>query len=369
MANYEESNFLNLVNSKLIKYFIKFLPLGSLLVTNFIVLFIFSYFFDFKVSMYIFWILYLIGFLFSLIVMRTNYLLFWKSNKQKTDKKEDSNKKIIKTPKTGFFNSIILLIKNVFFNILNDLFMLTIIWTSLISLIYIFNLLTLPQNFNFTKFATTIGLIGVLSGFFQFYIKNYKEQVSMKIANSITKYLINVVKKVSLNDFLNNINDEDKQELKKLLSDKIELRTKTPGFRPSPITLVSMPFIIKDTSVFDNIDYLVKEEQIKNFKIKWEQLNKFYKEYFKKKFNEFKKEIDEKDLIETRKLLFSHLIFFDEVLADLEKINLEFALEEDKEPEGFKEHYEKFTYDCVYYMLDILLNFKQEDSIKNQKAD
>ena len=177
--------------------------------------------------------------------------------------------------------------------------------------------------------------------------------------------MIGVVKKVSLNNFLNSLDDENKKELKKLLSDKIELRSAIPGFRPSPITLVSMPFVVKDVSVFDNIDYLIKEEQLKNFKIKWNDLNKLYKNYFEAKFKDFKKEIDEKDLIEIRKLLFSHLIFFDEVLADLEKINLEFIPEEDKDPEGFKEHYEMFAYDCVYYMLDILLNFKQED----QKED
>jgi prepilin signal peptidase PulO-like enzyme (type II secretory pathway) len=368
------SGFINLIKHKQITKFIKIAPIISLLITNFIVLFIFSYFFSLKTNSVFFWVLFLIGFLFSLITIRTNYvlflkksnILFWKNNKKDRNK---GNKKTRapKVPEIGLLSSLILLIRNMFFNILNDSFILIIIWIFIFSLFYILHLIKLPTNFSFQRFAISITLIGVLSGFFQFYIKNYKELVSMKIANSISKYLINVVKKISLNDFLNSLDDKNKEKIHKIISKKEELKTYLKGFKHRTFTFIDFPFSLSDTSFFDTFDYLVKTEEIKD--IKWTDLNGLYKNYFGNKFNEFKKEIDEKDLIGIRKLLFSNLIFFDEVVADLEKITFEFVQEENKDPKGFKERYERFTSNCVYYMLDILLNFRTNKENENQTTN
>jgi hypothetical protein len=348
--------FLNLINNKLLRGIIKFAPIGSLIIANFFVLVIFSHFFNLPLNNWIFWVIFLVGFLFSLITVRTNYILHWKSKeKQKENKLEEP----VKTPKIGMLNSLILLIKNLFFNILNDLFILTIIWTVIFAVPYLFGLINAPQNF--INFATIITLMGVLSGFFQFYIKNYKEQVSMKIAKSVSQYISGIIKKISFSDFLKNLDKGDKEKIQKIFSGKNNTQWQMAGFRDKNVTFINMPFQVKDTSTFDNIDYLIEENMVKDVDINFDKLNNLYEIYFKNKFNKFKEEIDEKDLIEVRKLLFSHLIFFDEVLADLEKINLEFDPQEDSEkPKGFREHYEKFSYNCVYYMLDLMLNFKEE---------
>lgn len=357
----KDSKFFGLVNHNLLRNIIRFAPIASLLLTSFIVLLIFSYFFEISLQGYYFWVLFAIGFVFSLITIRTNYVLHWKSNKKTgKDKKEDSEK--VGIPKIGVLNSLVLLIKNLFFNILNDLFILTIIWTAIFSILFVSGLLNVPSDFEFTNFATTITLIGVLAGFFQFYIKNYKEQVSQKIANSLSQYVVSIIRKISLSDFLKNIDENDKKDIQKIVSSKDELKGHLMGFRSKSFTYINMPFMMQDTSTFENIEYLVEENLVKGVNLNFQKLNELYKKYFDGKLKKFKEEIDEKDLIETRKLLFSHLIFFDEVLADLEKINLEYTPDEKGEPEGFKEHYEKFSYDCVYYMLDLLLNFKDDEN-------
>jgi len=358
--NGKDSALLDLVNHPLLRVIIKFFPLGSLIITNFIVLFIFSYFFDVGLNSFYFWVIYVTGFLFSLITVRTNYVLHWKAIDKSTRNKEKEKNKIIKVPKIGFLNILILIIKNLFFNILNDLFILTIIWTAIFFILYLFKLISPPTNF--TNLATTITLIGVLFGFFQFYIKNYKEQVSMKITNSLNQYVIKTIKHISLSDFLRSLDNGDKKDIQKIVSSKEEVKGYLMGFRSRPFTLINMPAMIKDTSIFDNIDYLVEEKLVKGIKLDSSKLNDLYKEYFEKKLKEFKEKINKKDFIEIRKLLFSHLIFFDEIISDLAKINLEYSQEdEEKEPEGFREHYEKFSYDCVYYMLDLLLNFECEE--------
>jgi len=308
-------------------------------------------------------VIYAIGFLFSLIIIRTNYVLFldWKVRDKPTENEEKKKNKNIRTHKIDFLNSLILLIKYLFFNALNDLFILTIIWAAIFFILYLFKLINPPTDF--TNLATIITLIGVLSGFFQFYIKNYKEQVSMKITNSLTQYVIKIIKRISLSDFLKSLDNGNKKDIQKIISSKEEVKGYLMGFRPKPFTLINMPAMIKDTSIFDNIDYLVEEKLVNGIQLDISKLNELYKKYFEEKLKKFKEEIKEKDFIETRKLLFSNLIFFDEVIADLEKINLEYSQgDEEKEPEGFREHYEKFSYDCFYYMLDVLLNFKQEES-------
>ena len=278
-----------------------------------------------------------------------------------TENEEKKKNKNIRTHKIDFLNSLILLIKYLFFNALNDLFILTIIWAAIFFILYLFKLINPPTDF--TNLATIITLIGVLSGFFQFYIKNYKEQVSMKITNSLTQYVIKIIKRISLSDFLKSLDNGNKKDIQKIISSKEEVKGYLMGFRPKPFTLINMPAMIKDTSIFDNIDYLVEEKLVNGIQLDISKLNELYKKYFEEKLKKFKEEIKEKDFIETRKLLFSNLIFFDEVIADLEKINLEYSQgDEEKEPEGFREHYEKFSYDCFYYMLDVLLNFKQEES-------
>ena len=356
----EEKYYLSeLINHRLIRFIIKLAPLLSLIITNFIASLIFSYFFKVTIKDFYFWILFTVSFLFSLIIIKTNYILHFKKEDKKL-KKENKKTESFKTPNLGLFNSTVILIKNLFFNMLNDLFILTVIWTAIIFVLYSFGLVSAPNNF--TNLATVLTLIGVLSGFFQLYIKNYKEQVFLNMTDSLTQYLINSIKKISLADFLDNIKEKDKKDkIKRILSDKVELKSRIPGFRPSPTTVVCMPFIIKDISVFDNIDYLIKEGEIRDKDINWENLNKLYKEYFDKKLEDFKNEVKTKNLVEIRKLIFSHLIFFDEVVANLEKTNLEFSNEDKDKLEGFNEHYQKFTYDCIFYVLDVLLNFKENE--------
>ena len=348
--------FLDLINHKSAKSIIKSLSLVSLLIANFMVLFIFSYFFDIiSVKRWYFWILLVVGFLFSLVTIKTNYVFRWKiKDKQQgnKDKKEES----VKIPKIGYLNILILLIRFFFFNILNDLFILIIIWIIIFAIILLFGLVGSPNNF--TNLATTITLIGVLSGFFQFYIKNYKEHVSMNINNSLSRYIAKTINKISLSDFLKSLDSENKEDIQKIVSSKEEVKYFLMGFRPKPFTLINMPATIKDISIFDNIDYLVEEELVKGIQLDSEKLNKLYKTYFEEKFKKFKEEIDEKDFIGIKKLLFSNLIFLDEISADLETIKLEY--DEEKELEGFRERYEKFSYDCHYYILDFMLNFKQE---------
>jgi len=403
----KKPNFLNLIDSKLTRTFIKYLPLVSLLITNFIVFLIFSHFFAIRMKSLFFWVLLSVGFIFSLIVLRTNYVLFTTLNdiikslfykiksflskikknkiKGKKDKKLKLNKITSKTIKIGLGNATYVIIKNLYFNILNDSFILAIIWTSVFGLVYLLNPSKIPNNFNFQNFATTITLVGVLSGFFQFYIKNYKEQVSKKVADSISKYLINEINKINFKDFMLFMKNLDENEIKNYfnLSNKERQKNnklkhlKTLTKRINKIILdedrakknrtfqgikcihqIFLSFKIEPSYLFDYLDYY-KEFKEESLNKQW--LKESYNAYFKKKYKDFKKQINKEDLMEIRKLLFSSIFFFDEIQADLEKSTLDFKDIQKKELNDFRDFYKKFTYDCVYYMLDALLNFKQED--------
>jgi len=399
-------DFLNLINSKLIKAIIRFLPFVSLLITNFIILLIFSYFFNIPIGNLYFWALFVIGFLFSLLTIKTNYILYWKTKEgirnrivslikslvSKKDKKiEEKNKKNESNgiPKIGFLNSIILLIKNLYFNILNDFFILTIIWISLISFFYILNFIEIPNNFNFQNFATTITLIGVLSGFFQYYIKNYREQVSMKIADSISKYLSSIVKKINFKDFMSFLKDlydndnkiqewfknknchnisSQKKNIKSLIDriNKIILDEDTKKKKQNQIggiTYIHQTFLsfkIDASYLFDYLDYYKEFKKQNGESFNKQLLEECYKVYFERKLEEFKEKLNKEDLTEIRKIIFSSIFFFDEVFANLEKTLLEFRSLEKEELGDFRDFYNRFTYDCINYMLNVLLNFKQE---------
>jgi hypothetical protein len=81
--------------------------------------------------------------------------------------------------------------------------------------------------------------------------------------------------------------------------------------------------------------------------------------YFDEKFEKFKKDLMDEDLSEIKKLLFSSLVFFDEVEANIERSVLDFPLsEKDKEPKDFRDFYSKFTNDCIFYILDNVLTLE-----------
>jgi hypothetical protein len=347
----DETEFLNLLTSEKIKIILICFDLFIFILTNALIVYIFSRFFI--PSNLNYFLIFITGTIISLFLIKTNYVYILSGrhyNKQDNKKVLTLLDKVRK--KVGLINSIILLLKNIFFNILNDLFILSILWGFIFGVLFIFNLVSLSSNFN--NFATAITIIGVFSGLYQFYIKNYKEKIFSDIINMLSRYVTNATKRITFNDFLESIKDsEKKNEINEIVKSKIECIAKTKGFRDNRLIIFNMPISISDRSIFYNIEYIIKEKQSK--RLTYSDLNNLYREYFNEKYISFKREIDSQDFTETKQILLSSFIFLDEILNSIWKLNSDFSLKID-DPKGFDENYIHFTNKCIRYILYKILD-------------
>lgn len=353
-----KKSFLNLLSNKSIKHFISFSSIFSFVSGNFIIFFILSSFFNFigieKVSEGIVkWGFFTLGLFFSFLLIKTHYFIRIKKNKNKKKKEVKDVLDYSGKIKLGFWNTLIILIRLLFFNIMNDLFIILVTWLVIFSAGYLFGFISIIGS-NFNVLIGLITIIGIISGIFQFYIQNYREKISQQIINSITKNMSRLVKKYSFNDFI-----EYTKKQKNNIHSSIESNLKTNQALPMlkvfkdlrggrDVTNVTFNVnagndgLLAQTLEFSGIDKL--------------KLINAYKIYFESKNKEIKKEINKLDLNDLRKNLLPNIIFFDEAIAQL--ISSEYSLEKIDEPDSYIEFLNKYAQDNVMYFIDKLLQFK-----------
>ncbi|OPY38329.1 MAG: hypothetical protein A4E35_00752 [Methanoregula sp. PtaU1.Bin051] len=379
----EHSKFIDFIKNPSMVYFIEYLPLFSFLIANYFILTVFDHFLELnRISVFIlpswltFWIYYIIGLFLSLLVIKTNFMLRLKGLsfdlinffRLLFSHIDNLVKKKSKLPKWDFRKVILMASRNLFFNVLNDVFILTIFWSSLFFLIFFLNLISIPNDFNFTSFGTAIGLIGILSGFFQFYTTIYREQTK-DLISSITKYQLKIVQEISMDDFLEfliRINERafvDEIANRIFNTDRVvDGLLKYPGFRDSHITVYSLPSqgYTNSLSMFQYLDaYSVAFPQ----RINKNQLNNLYKRYFEEKIAQFKEKSNEPEISEIRKLILSTIVFSDEILSSLTRVNIDFP-DQSVEPENFIDYYHLFAFNCVNILLDKIMNYEEAASRK-----
>ncbi|MEA3255446.1 MAG: hypothetical protein U9Q22_06390 [Candidatus Altiarchaeota archaeon] len=341
------------------------LPLVNLALTSILVLKVFDYFFRLN----LFWIYYFCGLALCLCFIKP-YILSWRLYEtiKEVITSTTGDAEAIEYPKIPFITVFQVFIRTIFFNVLNDLFILTIFWISFFSILYISGFLILPNDFDFTKFVEVMTLMGILSGFFQFYITSYSQQVTARINDSISKYILKAVRSVSFTDFIRFINEQSKdkndkmEKLKKRIT-KIDAehlkniidRYLTQKGRGSP-QITQIYYTPPEVSGFAFFEYLDNEETIGAPESEnREYLHELYRCYLTSKLDKFKDELKEKDLREVKDLTFTNISFFDQMATSLTKSKFDSSFN-NKEFGNFRDHYTKFIEDCVYTFFGVLLD-------------
>lgn len=378
-----KSLFLELIKSQWIKGFIRYLPLLSLALTNIILLIIARHFFRFySFSLFnrdisLSWLFLVIGIFLSIVLVRTKYVLHFKED---TKKKQDapiervsSQGEVIKTDKGVIWNTACIFIKSLFFNILNDMLITSIFWVGFGSGLYAVGLMDVQQTFKLDTFVAAITILGILAGFFQFYIQNYKSEVSASIIKSITNYIQMATRDITFKDFVGFIdskkNNKDYESLfsriNKIILDEEKIKNnRLPNVKI--IQQIALSFKTDPFSLFDYLDYY--KEFGKSDSLNKQHLKRAYEDYFAKKLTEFKESLDKKELIEIKRGIFSSLLFFEEIAANLEELNFDYP-EEKEDSIDFRDFYRKFINDCMFYLLDILLNLKHPELENHGKTE
>jgi len=344
-----DSRFVSLIHNNLIMLFIKIVPIIGFIISTFLVVIVFNYFFNLG---NVIWIYGIVGFLLSILIIKSNYVFSLFSKQEKSPDNDEE-----KSLNYGALKVIIVMLKTLFFNVMNDLFILTLFWTILFGIAYLAEILSLPSSFDFNILISVITLLGILSGFFQFYIENYKKQVTDKINSVIIEYLRKAIRDVSM-DYFARICDEEpkyKEVLKRIGNIITDQDSKTVKGAPTIKSIMNLQLSLNaDTHALFHFLEAYAEFSKEN-SLNRENLISMYEYYFKKKFEQYKTDINNEDFAEVSDTIFASILFFDEILASIIQANFELSSDKDK-LDRFDAFHNNFAEDCVYYALDKLLH-------------
>ncbi len=340
----------NVFKSNRINFIIKYLPLISLILSNLFIIVIFSNFFklNFGFNLVLFYlILFIIGMFISIFLLYTTYFISVKSNKNEIFDSINLTHEL----NIDLWNIFVIILKNIFFNVLNNLFILIIIWTCIFYILYILNIISFYIDFIY--FATMITIIGVFSGFFQIYLKSYKEKISLKISNFLFKPINDILTDISFLNFIDYHKEDDcYSDLERFILTEEKLPSSKKGYRPIPYSLIKIVGNSSNKDYFNSLESLIKMKKINNISI--EKLDTMYEDYFNNKFEKFKLNIINFDFTETKKYIFSELFFFEDLFVDLIKINI--SQNHTNSNYNYDKHYSDFQKNCLNYLIEIIFN-------------
>ncbi len=373
----------NFVRDERVKSFASYTPFLSFLSANLVMIFLFNYFFHISSLIGFFSIpLYVLGIVASLAIIKTSLFLDFKDTIVKREKKREKTadeqiEQYNSCPNLGRINNYLIFQRLFFFNVLNDLFVLTLFWSSLFFIFYFipfsFGWISLPQEFNFNNFVALITLIGIMAGFFQLYIPNYKETVVQKIQNSVNKYLKNCLKGISPWDFIefleeNSDNSELAKKVRNFLESNEDISQKymekykkviTKGSRRRYPDLVVYNLLSPATrdpiSIFKNIDHYAEYQLSEEER---EIIKENYLLYLNQKKQQFIGEIQEMDLNDVRTVVFSNITFFDETFSDYISLNFE-SVTRTENLNYFEDFLQDYALNCIFEFFDILYNIQE----------
>lgn len=365
---------------------VKILDIFSFLVAN-IVLFLFFLKFLPNLSIYV---LILSG-LFSLILLKINYVIYIIDQIRSLSCYDSSNTKTrtnFTTTKTEFYNylslirKIPILFKTISFEILFQLFPVFLIWLCIIGFIYIINgyLFTvsfIPHPFFFQMITS----IGILLGVFQFYLQKETENVAGKISFYSRKMMDIISEETSFEVFKQSLHGENEEvkvwidkrfSLKGHLIDLCDLLSdeeKRPIIKDL-LTRIRIDTFIKVNAYepASNTKYEILEQGIKNTKNE-SKLMSAYKSFFNSEelYKNIMSRIDnEINLNEFEYLCLSNLNIIQEVLPKLIDKALQESVEEiigieskTQKKDGFKtfkEYKQSLTHKVIKDIMKEILN-------------
>jgi hypothetical protein len=243
------------------------------------------------------------------------------------------------------------------------MFILIVFWIFYLFILTITQLIVFPKNYDFSPFFTTVGIIEIIAGFFQFYTNNYQEKVVSKIENHLMNFTLKYIQSnINPNDFINFFagewGDTNKliEKFKKIdeeisTDDILESINYGRGFRGSIYFQIYNTYSNKDTlSKFNSFD----QEASDFSSIEKKTLDQMYKRYFSFKYDEFtafvRKHDDFRDL---KSLLLPTIVFYDEMNVNLYRLNnlVNSKMNPIPEYKKFSEYYNDFFIKCYLELI------------------
>ena len=354
MVSNKKEGFIDLFKNFHIKKYVSGSSLLTYFISNLLVFLVIAEFFKYNSinslsSGLIKWTYFIIGISFSFLLIKTNYLIrssTKKETKSERSKIEEGDFKL----NIGKWNMFIIFLRLVFFNVMNDLFIVLIIWSILFSLGYVTSLVTIVPG-TFSILVGLLSIMGILAGIFQFYIQTYKERISQQVINNLIKHLTRTLKKYSFKDFLE-YNEKQNKSFFNEIDDNLKrnpfyaINQVSRGYRRSAKEITNITLNV----LAENDILLAQSLEYSN--IDKGKLKEAYKAYFENKNKEIKKEIDKLNFDEIRKILFPNIIFFDEIAPQL--VSSSYDFENIEKPESYTEFLSNYAQENSLYLIEKL---------------
>lgn len=225
-----------------------------------------------------------------------------------------------------------------FFNVAHYLFPLLFIWIALYGLAYLFGFLTIND---FNVFISLMSLLGIIFGFFQYYVKGYKKNIQDKLVKYVTK--LTLPKKFSIEDFKKYIKYDNKY---KSILDLIEKNEK-----PKPLPTIKHSQYYQFNRILKDIQEQAHKSDMEIYKLLEEKLHgnkelllEAYKGFFAHKKEEILDGLEKKKVREFIFLLLGNINILSESIVNLETMELP---DKDKESETYSEFFTQTSYEIL----------------------
>lgn len=207
---------------------------------------------------------------------------------------------------------------------------------------------------------SVLTILGIFGGFFQFYIKYQRRIITEKIQHSFSNYIKKNISNVTFQSFLKYMseNSNGKKDLlnriKKIMFDRVEKpNNKKPHLRD--INNINLSFNMNQMLLFQYLE--MYGEFGNDSSLNKSMLIESYKNYFDMEYKKFKKELNKENFDELKKMIFSGIFFFEEIVSDLYSSDLN-MFDLDKTPSSFQDFYSEYAIKCTSYMMDDIIMMK-----------
>ncbi len=332
------------------KHMFKLLDIFSFVITNFIFFIIILYFYDLNINpLHLAFLINLLIFIMILILnfilLKPEHILLWKNSKKyfgfipSLNKLERKNRKFLSS--FHIITLLIIITRTLFFEILRNFFIITIIWSSILLLLYFLGIYVINQNIGYEAFIYLITAIGIFSGIFQFYFKDYKNEEKNRVLLIIQNYLKEKIKLVSQEEFLEYLSEKN-SKLHNTFKDKCRDNVAYNQNRNNTLYL-SFPN-------YKNFNIVMKEMENGDKEEFTNHLNNFFEERFNEVKGDLEKDFKTEELMELRVRILTIITFLDDALVTF--LNTEFNLTKNQEKnEKYEDYLSTFIteiYECLF---------------------